>query len=737
MSRRQSLVSTVSQAAMMAGVAMALPGTAEAQTAAPEGTVVLPNIDVQANATANTLKRGNAVNRLPGTVQDTPQTINVVPREVLEQQNVTTLEEALRNVPGITMSAGEGNGGVTGDQFRIRGFSAQNDIYVDGLRDFGAYVRDAFTYEDVSVLKGPSGYALGTGSVGGGVAINSRLPHLGNSLGATVTGGMGPFARATADANYQFSDTGAVRLNLMGQSARAVDRNTGSGHRWGIAPSIAFGLGTDTTFSLEYLHYEYDQPTDAGIPVISYSNGRYSTPATELGLGRSTWYGTSNDRDKVQVDRVTARLSHELNNWLTLSNDFRVGWYDRDFAFSPISCNAACSAEFLRGGNPLIATTGGVSPYKQSNWSIQNVATATARFTTGPLRHELTAGFDIWHEELNRKGYSYTSARPEIRMWGGGGNDIFQSVSANATNFRDTETTGYGIFVNERLYLIPELSVIGGLRWSRYEVDYNAGTPGVATGRTSIDTGVDVWDPRVAVVFEPTRSQTYYASYSTSSTPPGSYFTTFPAAVGQFRDSFKPERNTIYEIGAKVSVLDNDRLGLFGALYRIDKDNSLQSDPVSGDAIQTSDKQRNQGLEVGVTGQILPNWNFNAAYTYMDSETTESTTPANRGKRVQYVPEHAASLWTTYEFNRNEPLNLTVGGGITWRSKVFLDAANTAQAPSNFALDAVVSHRINDNLRLQVNGYNLTNELNYTALFGGRVVPSPGRTVLVSLAAEF
>jgi catecholate siderophore receptor len=104
---------------------------------------------------------------------------------------------------------------------------------------------------------------------------------------------------------------------------------------------------------------------------------------------------------------------------------------------------------------------------------------------------------------------------------------------------------------------------------------------------------------------------------------------------------------------------------------------------------------------------------------------------------VQYVPEHAASLWTTYEFNRGEPLNLTLGGGITWRSKVFLDAANTAQAPSNFALDAVISHRINDNLRLQVNGYNLTDEVNYTALFGGRVVPSPGRTVLVSLAAEF
>jgi catecholate siderophore receptor len=726
---------------MMAGAAMAGAGGAQAQEAAlSSGAIQLPTINVQGEASANTLRRAVPINRLPGSVQDTPQTINVIPREVLEQQNVTTLEDALRNVPGITMSAGEGNGGVTGDQFRIRGFSAQNDIYVDGLRDFGAYQRDAFTYEDVSVLKGPSGYALGTGSVGGGVAINSRLPHLGNSLGAVVTGGSGPYARATADANYQFSDTGAVRLNLMGQANRANDRDTPTGSRWGFAPSISLGLGTDTTVSLEYLHYEYDQPTDGGVPVITVP-GRYATPATELGLRRGTWYGTGNDHDKVTVDRLTARLAHQANDWLTLSNDTRVGWYDRDFAFSPISCAGgtatSCSANFLAGRPALTATTGGVSPYTQSNWSIQNISTATAKFTTGPLRHELTGGVDVWHEELDRKGYSYTTTRSAITMLGGGGTDILQGVSANASNYRSTDTTGYGLFVNERLYLIPELSVIGGVRWSRYEVDYNAGTPGLATGQTNINISEDVWDPRVALVFEPTRSQSYYASYSTSSTPPGSYFTTFPAAVGSYRSSFEPERNTIYEVGAKVSILDNDRLGLFGALYRIDKNNSLQADPVSGDAVATSDRQRNQGLEMGVTGQVLPNWLFNAAYTFMDSETTKSTTPDNRGKRVQYVPEHAASLWTTYEINKGDPLNLTFGGGITWRSKVFLDAGNTAQAPSNFSLDAMASHRLNDNLRLQVNGYNLTNEVNYTALFGGRVVPSAGRTVLVSLAAEF
>jgi catecholate siderophore receptor len=738
MTGRNDLKERFSQVAMVAGAAMAAAGGVRAQDAgATGGTIVLPTVDVQADAPANTLRRAAPVNRLPGTVQDTPQTINVIPREVLEQQNVTTLEEALRNVPGITLSAGEGNGGVSGDQFRIRGFSAQNDVYVDGLRDFGAYQRDAFTYEDVSVLKGPSGYALGTGSVGGGIAVNSRLPHLGNSYGGTLTGGMGPMARGTVDLNQQFSDTGALRLNIMGQASRAVDRDTTAGQRWGVAPSIAFGLGTDTTFTLEYLHYEYDQPTDAGVPLVARP-GRYAVPVTELGVPRSTWYGTDNDRDKVTVDRLTARLSHQMSDWLTLSNDTRLGWYDRDFAYSPPVCGAgaACAAPFLAGGNPAVTFSGGVSPYRQNNWSIQNISTATAKFTTGPLRHEVTAGADIWHEDLERHGYSYTSARPAISILGGGDTSIFQSVSGGATNVRETRTTGYGIFANERVWLVPELSVIGGVRWSRYEVDYAAGTPGAAA-TNNIDADASVWDPRVAVVFEPTRNQSYYASYSTSSTPPGSYFTTQPFTVNANASRFDPERNTIYELGAKVGILDNNRLGVYGALYRILKNNALQSDPANGDVTQTSDKQRNQGVEVGVTGRLLPAWNINANYTWMDSETTASTTAANIGKRVQYVPEHAASVWTTYELNAGEPWNLTLGGGVTWRSKVFLDAPNTAQAPSNFALDALVSHRINDNLRLQVNGYNLTNELNYNALFSSRVVPSAGRTVLVSLAAEF
>lgn len=722
-----------SHAAWMAGLAMGLPGAALAQgAAAPEGSLVLPTVDVQGSAPANTLQRSAPVGRLPGSVQDTPQVINVIPREVLEQQNVTTLEQALRNVPGITASIGEGNGGVSGDQFRIRGFNAQNDIYVDGLRDFGAYQRDAFTYEDVAVLKGPSGFALGTGSVGGGVAVNTRLPHLGNSYSATATGGMGPFARGTIDINQQIGETTALRLNLMGQSSEVIGRDNVDSRKWGIAPSIAFGLGTDLTLSLHYQHYQYNNATDVGVPIIARSGNSVARPATEYGLPRSTYYGVSNDRDKVTVDQLTARLTYRATDWLTLSNDTRVGFYDRDFAFSPVACSTpACVSGFLNGNDPAITYTGGNSPYSQSSWSVQNISTATARFTTGPLRHELVGGLDVWHEEIDRDGYSYAGTRTgTIR-----GGSIDMAVNPNPTNRRETDTTAFGLFLNDRVWLTPELSVLGGLRWTRYQVDYEAGTPGAAP-TNDISKSVNVIDPRASIIFEPRKGQTFYATYSTSSTPPGSYFSTFPAGVGSFNPELDPERNTLYEVGAKISFLE-ERLGLYGALYRIDKSNATEIDPLSNTISQTSDEQRNQGIEIGVTGQITPAWTLNANYTAMDSETRKSTTPENVGKRVQYVPEHAASVWTTYELNKGQPWNLMLGGGVTYRSQVYLNANNTAEAPASLTFDAAISHRINDNLRVQVNGYNLGDALNYDALFGNRAIPSAGRTVLFTLAADF
>jgi catecholate siderophore receptor len=728
-----------------ASIALAQGGSTQETTTPAAGAIALPSIEVGGAVPAsptNPLRATTGMGRLQGTVQELPQSIQVIPREILQQQNAVTLEQALRNVPGITSTVGEGGGGVQGDQLRIRGFNAQNDIYVDGLKDFGAYSRDAFTFEDVAVYFGPSGLTFGAGSVGGAVNINSRMPFLGNLYSGDGSMGSGAYFRATGDVNQQVGPTSAVRVNLMGQTrSNIVERDHQEGARWGIAPSVALGLGTDLTFTLQYLHYQYDQTVDAGVPVLTRPGTFLGVPATEAGLRRANWYGAQNDRDRVQVDRVTARAQWQANDWLTVYNDTRASFVNRDFAYTILGCDATCTNNFFnRPGVAANYTVSGASaPYSQSTMGLQNITTAVARFSTGPLRHELTAGIDTWYESTDRSNYAYSPARPGGNLWQP--DQMFTSfatipsTAANAT--RNIDTTTFALFASDRIWLLPQLSVLGGVRWSRFQTDYTAYGPTSAV--TSLNSDTTAVDPRAALIYEPTPEQTYYFSYSTSSSPPGNNFAVLPGQATFNNTQLDPERNTLYEIGAKWSVLDQ-RLGLTAALFRIDKSNARTTDPLTGTTVATGDVQRNQGVELGAVGRVTPAWLVSARYSFNDSEITEAGTTATAntvGNRVQFVPKNAISVWSTYDLFPREAYNITLGGGVTWRSAVFLNNANTQEVPANLSFDAMVSHQLGPHFRAQFNAYNIGNALNYDTLFANRVTPSPGRTFVFSLAGTF
>ncbi len=298
--------------------ALMLAQPARAQSDQP---LQLGPVSVNDNADKNGQNHPTPITTMPTTsVQDTPQSMNVVTGEVMKQQAVTTLADALKNVPGITIAIGEG-GTLAGDQFKINGFDAKDDVYLDGLRDFGAYNRDAFDYDEVQVLKGPSGTMFGRGTVGGAINTISRTPFLGDKYVGHIEGGNGGHVRGTADLNYQLSDTAAVRLDLMYTDTGVVDRDLTHSTRWGIAPSIALGLGTDTNFSLSWIHQQNADRPDYGIVVASPPNSVYAEPASQYGVPRSNYMGLAADHDKNTVDLVTAKISHVATPWLTLEND--------------------------------------------------------------------------------------------------------------------------------------------------------------------------------------------------------------------------------------------------------------------------------------------------------------------------------------------------------------------------------------------------------------------------------
>ncbi|CDG39387.1 Ferrichrome-iron receptor [Asaia bogorensis] len=717
----------------------------------------------------NLLVRGTGMNilhqpiglgRMPEDIMHTPQTVNAVPQILMQQQNVKSLDEALRNVPGITASVGEGEGGMAGDQFLIRGFAAQNDIYENGLRDFGVYTRDSFDYDHISVIKGPSSEVFGNGTTGGAINIVTKVAHLGDSYNAQFSGGSGEYYRGTLDVNKQLGDASAIRITGMGNENNVVGRDNIYSHRWGLAPSIGFGLGRRTSFTLEYFHQSDNRIPDYGVPIVTKPGSTVGRPATEYGLNRHNWYGTNYDQDVSNVNMLTARLNSEISQHLTISDDLRGGLYDRYFSASQPGCDATCQKLFFT--NPLAAQVnrrghlGGPEPYQQNDWSVQNVFSARANFRTGSIRHQIIAGWDVEHIYDRRKNYAYnfngqngtrtdttslvdpSHVQPGLLL-GGFGQYQYDLVNlsggAGRKLYKTGDATDVGAFFSEQMWLAPWFSIRGGFRWDHWNSHYSA-TGGATAADTRLSQQQNTINPTVSLMYTPSDNTMVYFNWARSTTPLGLYVTNSAEPLKSSTQGFKPEKASLYEIGVKQQFL-HGRLGATASLFRLEKGNALMTDPSTGSVSSSSDSQRNQGVELSLSGQITRNWSLIGTYAYYDATTTGSLTPADIGKRIQYAPKNMATIWSTYTIAPNKPWNLTFGGGLTWRDSVWLDAANTARVPHTTEWDAMVSHMVGHRWRLALNGYNLANRLNYSNLFSDRATPSVGRTFLGSLSFTY
>ncbi|HEX5958751.1 MAG TPA: TonB-dependent receptor [Hyphomicrobiaceae bacterium] len=759
------------------------PTTTEA-SASPAGAPASP---------PNALQATTGLGRVGATVKDIPQSVTVISREQIKEQNITTIDQALRNVPGVTVAIGEGGGGMNGDQFRIRGFQAKGDLYVDGLRDFGVYVRDAFAYEQLQVLKGPTSENFGMGTTGGAINLQQKTAHLGDASSIEQTIGMGPMSRTVIDINKQINATTAARAVGMYHEQDLVDRDHVFSDRWGFLGSLAFGLGTDTSLTLNYLHQDGRRKPDYGVPIVDldavtggHTPGR---PVTEYGVRRSNFYGGEPNIDESTVDMLTARLTHKVSPGLTIYNDTRVAGYSRLFDQQPVEtggCNTACLASIANGtfngaytfGGPGTPNAAGIATqlgFDQETWGAQNITTAVAKFNAAGLKHELVTGVDVFyqHDERQHLLTPNKGDRQDAVDAGGGtiGNPFYYSGPQFA-HVRDPkvrkegEAANLALFASDRVWLTRQLSILGGVRWDTFSARYKATNPetGLWTGTTfnipddpntpadesltasgtAVNNSSDTSfvSPKASVIWEPTKTQTYYASWSKSySNLAGQFISNDTSGIGNA--TLKPEENTLWELGSKLSFLEG-RLGLTAALFRVDKSNSTQTDPTSGDIVATNEEQRVQGVELGLTGRITSEWTVQASYTYLDSEILYN--PAgrntieheNEGNRVAFVPEHAFSIWTTYDIAKmmNVRGALLLGGGVTYTGENFVNSANTSIIPANFSLDGLVSYEA-DGWRYALNGYNLTDELNYDASFGNRAVPSSGRTVLFTIGKKF
>lgn len=776
------------------GLILAAGGNAVAQSAAsppPQGIESAADATNDKDGGGDIVIEGRAqpivVDRLAQPIEDLPQTVTVIDAQRLKDQGVQTLDTAVRGVPGITANTGEGGGATAGDQFRIRGFDAQNDISTDGLRDFGVYTRDSFNIESVQVFLGPSGSTFGRGSFGGAINTTSKMAKLGDANTIEITGGSGDLVRATADFNKELGDHTAVRLNLMGHRGEFVDIDGAESNRWGAAASIGFGLGQDTTLVASYFHQSDDRVPYYGVPVTAPSSTAIAVP---LPVDRSTFYGTTIDHDDTKADVITAKLSHRANDWLQFHNDSRVGFFDREFLAVAPSCNltvpatppanpnlpgtGTCGGNFYDGNPstiPFVTRGGANGPYFLDQWGVQNITTGVADYQLGALKSQTVLGVDMTYEYAERRNTNAYNAgtfpRPPANALDP--NPVWINPQFVNTNTRATDSTDFAVFASEQLWLTDEVSILGGVRWERYHIESDLTTFGAvsATGvftpttpNTIVSDKVedDLVSPKVSVIYEPSATKIIYASWARSAQPAtGTASASVGTPITATQSALDPTTSETWEIGARTDLW-SPAITFGVSLFNTERDNAKETDPATGGIIASGDQQRVRGVEFSLNGMITDRWSVAASYTYLDTETLLATAacstaigaalpcpigvtngsavpnPAAIGREIPFAARNAATLWTTYDVTPR----LTFGIGGRYTQKVWLNNTNTAQVPNYVTLEALARYAIDDGLAVQVNGTNLLDrDDNYDQVANGRAAHAQGRAFTVSLTKSF
>ncbi len=656
-------------------------------------------------------------------LRDIPQTITVIPRSVIEEQNATTLRDVLRNVPGITIQAGEG-GVPAGDNLTIRGFSARTDIFVDGVRDFGGYSRDPYNMEQVEVAKGPASSWAGRGSTGGSVNMVSKAPQAATSRAGAAGFGNESYKRFTADVNQPITAlSGAVfRLNGMFTDTDVARRDAVENRRWGLAPSIAFGLGSSTRGVVQYSHLDQDNTPDYGIPwVPAGTTGPLAPYAGQAPpVESSNFYGlTTRDYEETRTDMVTASVEHDFNPRFTLRNQLRYGRNDRDSVItSPRFVNASSPTQYELINRQLQSRD-------MTDTILSNQTSATTRFTTGRVEHALVSGLDLGVE--GSTNYIRTGpTAPQANLFEPNPGDPYPGPITRTGAVNDGQATSLGLYAFDTLHFGSKFEVTGGLRWDHFDVDFEGrDAAGVVTPFDRTD---ELFSWRAGVVYKPKPNGSVYAGVGTSFNPSAEGLSLAANNV-----ALDPEETQSFEVGSKWDLLAG-RLSLTGAIFRTEKTNARTPGVNPGDPPQVLEGEQNvDGIEFGAFGSLGNRATLFAGYAHMRGEVVASNTVGETGGALAQTPENTFNLWLTLRL----PKDATVGGGVQYMDSVYRNALNTLQAPSYWLFNATAAFPVTSKLTLRLNAYNLSDEEYVDRVGGGHFVPGPGRYAMLTLDVKF
>jgi catecholate siderophore receptor len=748
---------------------------------AAEEAAQLPEVAVKSKKEIETFKADESANtKFTKPLIDTTQTVQVIKKELLREQGVFSLTDALRNTPGITMQMGENGNTSAGDTFSMRGFNTSNQLFVDGIRDLGAVTRDVFNTEQIEVIKGPSGADIGRGAASGYVNMITKLPSLVNSNYATIGYGTADRKRATIDLNQALNETTAVRINGLITEGNVPKRDEVDNQNFSIAPSIAFGLGTDARGYFYSQHIRQDNTPDGGISSVGLS-GYFRTPnvtapattptpaqtleaqrinSLQRKVDRENFYGSNKDYERIDADMLTAKLEYDFSDKTTLRNITRYGKSSIDRILTGVN---GITAPAATGTNPDTWTLArSRQRIDRDDEILINQTSLNSIFDIAGFKNSFTGGVEFIYEKQKNKGFgtatttisgvSYTAiSNPNANLYNPNDNDALGKPYANGAD-SEGRTSTMAVYAFDTVDLSDQWQVNGGVRFERYDTRAKvysvAGTaPTQTLNYANLSDADNLASYKAGLLYKPATNGSVYLAYGSSYTPPASANfaltnTTNSVNNAQNNTAFDPQKTENYELGTKWSLLNN-QMTVNAALFRTENDKQASFNDL-GQAQQMG-KVRVSGYELFAVGQLTEYWQLSAGLTKLNGKALDQRNSSAAGTLdtvgVQWLPDYSATLWTQYSLS-----NFTVGGGARYmgeqkRLVTNADAATTNMPviPSYTVFDAMVAYAVNKNLNLRLNVYNLFDKeyINTMNNSGARVQLGLARSAMATAEIKF
>ncbi|WP_448035398.1 TonB-dependent receptor [Bradyrhizobium liaoningense] len=676
-----------------------------------------------------------ASGKFPEKMLNTPKSITVLSKEVLEDKNATTLKEIGRSTAGVTLGSGEG-GNAFGDRFFIRGFDARNDVFIDGIRDPAVSIRENFFTEQIEILRGPASSYAGRGTAGGAINIVTKqagdvnFKRIASEFGTDMT------KRVTLDVNQVIDPTFSVRTGGLFQDANVAGRNYVTDNRWGSFISTKYTPTSDIKITTNYVHTDLSGYPDFGVPYYKQGN----VPVTSAGIPRENWYGFLNrDFQTARQDFGTGTIEYKVNEAITLTSKVRGEHSLLNYIGTlPQNPNTTSS-------NPLLWTTTASAQSRYQNvdvWANQNEA--TFKLDTGGIKHTAVFGVEYSNEnisidryaglasELSGSAFTSTGAVTGVNLYSPQYTNIpfgTPSLLGNPTRYGVNTSS---VYVMDTANWQDTIIVNGGVRYDGY-------SQSSSNNSSYVKQNADLVNYNVGLVYKPMSIGSIYAAYATSANPFGSELDATGTDYGGVPPNstllLGPERNKAIELGTKWELADRHLL-VTGALFQTTKDNARET--VNG-LLTSGAAYRIQGIDIEAEGKITDRWSIFGGLVLMQSKVTQSGVASNLGLQLANIAHQSFSMLTKYKFDGGWEL----GGQAVYRSKVYggTFAANTGnELPSYWRFDAFVEKKIDQNWTMKLYAQNLTNKLYYDTLYRSAVpfvAVAPGRAFYVVTTAKF